>query len=262
MNTAIEHRKVGPNTYLIGGYIPVPGMGVLPVNAYVIRADEPVLIDTGLAAMREDFLSHLAEVIDPQALRWIWITHTDPDHLGNLAAVLEQAPQARVVTNFLGMGKLGLLQHQVDRVHLLNPGQSLNVGDRQLRAVQPPTYDAPETCAVYDLKDRTQYSSDCLGAVLREPARAASDIDPDALREGLVAWAHIDAPWLAQIDPLRFDAALREIEHLGVDRVLGSHLPPAEWMTETLLGYLESARHVTPAEAPDQAALEQMMAQA
>jgi glyoxylase-like metal-dependent hydrolase (beta-lactamase superfamily II) len=75
--------------------------------------------------------------IDPADLRWIWITHMDFDHIGNLAAVLELAPQARVVTNYLGMGKMGLIGLPQDRAWLLNPGQSLDVGDRRLHALRP-----------------------------------------------------------------------------------------------------------------------------
>jgi hypothetical protein len=29
-------------------HFPIPGMGFLPVNAFVIKAREPVLIDTGM----------------------------------------------------------------------------------------------------------------------------------------------------------------------------------------------------------------------
>ncbi|QKQ26676.1 MBL fold metallo-hydrolase [Candidatus Reidiella endopervernicosa] len=92
----------------------------------------------------------MRSVVDPKDLRWIWITHADMDHLGNLEAVLSEATNARIVTTYIGMAKMGLHGLPLVRVFLLNPGQSLNVGDRQLMAVKPPTYDAPETTGLLD----------------------------------------------------------------------------------------------------------------
>ena len=111
-----EPRSVAAETESLTSYFPIPGYGVLPVNAFLIRATQPVLVDTGLAALREEFMQNLRSVIALNDLRWIWLTHTDSDHLGNLEAVLAEAPNARLVTTFLGMGKLILNQLPVDRV--------------------------------------------------------------------------------------------------------------------------------------------------
>jgi flavorubredoxin len=48
----------------------------------------------------------LSGTIDPADVRWIWLTHPDRDHTGGLYDLLEAAPQARVVTTFLGVGIL------------------------------------------------------------------------------------------------------------------------------------------------------------
>lgn len=255
MNLTCTDLSVDTDTSAFTTWIPVPGMGVLPVNSYLIRAEQPVLIDTGLAAARGEFLAALQRRIDPGALRWIWLTHTDPDHVGNLAAVLELAPRARVVTNFLGMGKLGLLGLPQERVYLLNPGQSLLAGDRALRALRPPAYDAPETMALFDESSRALYSADCFGAVLPQAAESAEDISSATLREGLVTWTGVDAPWLAMTDQALFDSACANTAALRPRRVYGSHLPPAR-DTELLLGHLKTARNAPPLIGPDQQALE------
>ena len=84
------------------------------------------------------------------------------DHLGNIEAVLTEAPNARVVTSYIGMAKMGLHGLPLDRVYLLNAGQSLNVGDRELLAVKPPTFDAPETTGLFDPTSQSLISADCL----------------------------------------------------------------------------------------------------
>jgi glyoxylase-like metal-dependent hydrolase (beta-lactamase superfamily II) len=231
------------------------------VNAFVIRSPQPVLVDTGLAGLRDSFLAALGSVIPPEEIRWIWLTHTDADHAGNLKEVLDMAPGARLVTNFLGMGKLGLLGLPTDRVHLLNPGQSLDVGDRTLVARVPPTFDAPETTGFFDPKTSTLFSADCFGALMGAPAETAADIPPNDLRDGLITWSTVDAPWLHRIDAGAFGRTLEEVRDLQAEMVLSGHLPPAFGMAETLLGHLAGAPAAQPFVGPDQAALEKMMSE-
>ena len=48
-------------------------MGFLPVNAFVIKAREPVLVDTGMGIESEEFMKALESIIDPQDLKWVWL---------------------------------------------------------------------------------------------------------------------------------------------------------------------------------------------
>jgi len=257
-----ESRAVAADTLMLSACLPVPGYGILPVNAFLIRGTEPVLIDTGLAALRGPFMAALRAQIDPAELRWIWITHMDPDHLGNLEAVLAEAPHARIVTTYLGMGKMGLHGLPVERAFLLNPGQTLAAGGRDLVAVTPPSFDAPETTGVFDPASRALFSADAFGALMHEPAEDAAAIGPAALRDGMVTWTTVDAPWLHLVDPGRYDASLERIRRLDPALVLSGHLPPAHGITDTLLAHLAAARTAPPFEGPDHAALEAMMAAA
>lgn len=254
-----EPIRLDESTYVLPAYAPVPGFGILPVNTSVIRGNEPVLVDTGLAGLREDFLKKLERVVDPASLRWIWITHMDPDHVGNLEAVLELAPDARVVTTFLGMGKLGLLGLPQDRVYLLNPGQTLHLADRSLSCLRPPTYDAPETTALFDHATGTYFSADAFGALMEAPAQYAGELSPEALAEGLITWARVDSPWLHWVEPSALRRAFQRIRQLAPTRIVSSHLPPATDLDAQLFEYLEAARMSEPFEGPDQAALEFMM---
>lgn len=258
--TMLSPIPVARDTHALPAYVPVPGLGVLPVNAFVIRGAEPVLVDTGIGALSGALLSSVASVLPPEELRWIWLTHVDADHVGALEPVLAAAPRARVVTTFLGMGKLGL-QRPVppERIHLLNPGQRLELGDRALVALRPPSFDAPETTGFLDTRTRALFSSDCFGAVLSAPAESARDVGEGALRDGVVTWATVDAPWLHGVDPAAFGATLQEVVSLDPSVVLSSHLPPAPGMTGTLVRHLGAARTAPPFVGPDQRALVAML---
>lgn len=254
--TMFPARRVGADTDLLPACVPLPGLGILPVNAYVVHAAQPVLIDAGLPVLQDGFMHALRRVVDPAALRWIWLTHIDADHIGSLRAVLAEAPNARIVTNYLGVGKLGLQQFPPERCHLLNPGQALDLGDRRLQALRPPVYDAPETMAAWDSRTGHLFSSDCFGGVMQAPADDAADIDAVQLHEGMSLWARVDAPWLAQIDAAQLAASIQPLRDLRPRLVLGSHLPPAAGLDERLYAGLAAAQASSPFVGPDQAALE------
>lgn len=242
---------------VLPSYVPVPALGLIPVNAYIIKAKSPVLVDTGLHADSDAFMEALRSVIDPRDLRWIWLTHTDQDHVGSLRRLLQEVPHLKVITSFLGVGKLGLIAPlPPERVYLLNPGQSIDAGDRTLTAVKPPSFDAPETTGLYDSKSDVFFSSDCFGAILSEPAQDAADVDPAVLSERQTLWATIDAPWLRNVTDAWFDSALEGIRRMSPKGILSGHLPPAFGMTERLLEALAAARQAEPFIGPDQAAFE------
>jgi hypothetical protein len=245
--------------------IEVPGLGHLPVNSFLLRADEPVLVDTGLPASREEFLHHLWTACDPAELRWIWLTHPDRDHTGSLAHILEAAPQARLVTTFLGLGILSI-EHAIppQRVFLLNPGQSLTVGDRSLHAFRPPLYDSPATTGLIDSHTGTCFSSDCFGGPMPDQHLALADdvgaVPPTDLLAAQRLWATVDSPWITDVDRRTYAATLADLPVSDLSLVLSTHLPPARNRGDQLLDMLAEAPDLPPFIGPDQAALEAMLA--
>lgn len=259
----ITSYEAAPGIEVLTSTFPVPGFGVVPINAFVLHGSEPVLVDTGPVVEREEFMAVLGSVIDPADLRWIWLTHTDFDHIGALPQLLAENPQLRILTTFLSVGIMSLSAPlPLDRVHLLNPGEKLAVGDRTLTAVRPPVFDNPATTGFHDDRSGALVSSDCFGALLQAAPENAAELSDQELREGQVFWATLDSPWLHKVDKAAFARELRGIRDIDPALVLSSHLPAAPGsMTERLLASLEAAPAARPFVGPDQAALEEMLAQ-
>ncbi len=260
----MDTHKVGSDTTVLADSLEVPGIGHMPVNAYVVTAAEPVVVDTGLSLADRDFLATLGGVIDPEDVRWIWLTHPDKDHTGGIFALLEAAPHARVVTTFLGAGEMTTERPlPMDRVYFLNPGQSLDVGDRALHAFRPPLFDNPATVGFYDDRTRFCFSSDCFGGPMPtvEVAESghASDLKPEDLAAAQTMWATIDSPWVHLVDAEKYRASLEELREMNPEIVLCTHLPPAVRMTDRMLGTLAAVPDSDPFVGPDQAALEAML---
>jgi hypothetical protein len=252
-----------PGVDVVTTAVEIPGLGCLAVNAFVLHGSEPVLVDTGTVAGSAEFMDTLATVIDPADLRWIWLTHTDFDHIGSMAMLLETNPDLRVITSFLGTGIMGLSSTPLpmERVHLINPGQSITVGDHTLTAVKPPVFDNPITTGFIDDHTGILFSSDCFGALLPEVPDHAADLDTDTLQGGQVRWATIDSAWIHGVDRDGFGRTLGEFRALEPTMVCSSHLPPASGdMLDLFVDSLAMAPDAERFVGPDQAALEAMMA--
>jgi flavorubredoxin len=232
--------------------LPLPGLGVLPINAYVLHADEPVLVDTGLASDGDAFIAALESVIDPATIRWVWLTHDDADHTGNIQRVFEIAPNARLVSHGLAALRMSSWWPvPLDRVHAIRPGDRLAVGDRTLRAVAPPLFDNPMSTGFIDEATGTLFSVDSFGAILPERTEDAESVPADALAGGMQAWASADSPWAHIVDRARFSAVLDGVRQLQPTSILSSHLPAARGTSiERFLDILETVPDAEPAVAP------------
>ena len=255
----MEPYRAAADVDVIPSYFPIPGYGILPVNAFLLKAAQPVLVDTGLMALSDVFMDTLSCLIDLGDLRWLWLTHADMDHIGSVLRILEMAPRLRVITTYIACGRMSLYQAlPMDRVYLLNPGQSISVGDRTLTAAKPPSYDAAETTGFYDSKTSAFFCADCFGALMSEPLESAAEIGIEKLREGMVTWATVDAPWLHMVDRVLFAGNIGRVREMVPKYILSAHLPVACDMTDDLLDNLAAVPEAPPFIGPDQQAIEAM----
>ncbi|MFD3941446.1 MBL fold metallo-hydrolase [Streptomyces sp. NPDC058579] len=261
----MDTHKVGSDTTVLADSLEAPGIGHIPVNAYVLTATEPVVVDTGLSLSDRDFVETLGSVVDPADVRWIWLTHPDRDHTGGIFDLLDAAPRAKVVTTFAGAGIMTCERPlPMDRVYFLNPGQSMDVGDRILDAFRPPLFDNAATVGFYDEKTRICFSSDCFGGPMPTAELAesghANDLKPEELRRTQLLWATVDSPWIHIVDAAKYRATIQPLRDMNPEIVLSTHLPPAVRMTDLMVETITMAPDADPFVGPDQAALEQMLA--
>lgn len=256
------------DTYVLPSFlpvpdVPVPGFGKLMVNSYLIKSREPILVDAGMPIVKEEFLIALWSLIDPQDLRWIFLTHDDGDHTGAMMEILEAAPQARLVTQFVGLARLETAYHiPIRRVDIRNPGDTFTAGDREFTIRRPPLFDSPATSAYFDTKTKVLFCADSFGAVIPDIAELATDIPESAFYEGFSIFNRLNHPWFAMVDQAKFDAALESIRRLEPDIIAGCHAPLAKGpRVEAHLQAMAKLPDQGSLDLPDQAALEGILAQ-
>ena len=202
----MQIHRIGDVTVL-NDYAPVPGFGgappFLPVNAFVLHAQQPVVIDTGLSTTEKDFRGR-AGTGTRSSRRPLDLDH--PPRPRSHGRFVEASPSRATSAPHHHLLGLGIMSTEwtlpLNRLYLLNPGQTLDVGDRRLQCFRPPLFDSPSTTGFLDERTGALFSSDCFGAPMPSLELATSaDVRAvgDQVRDLQLLWATIDSPWVQNI---------------------------------------------------------------
>jgi len=256
-----EPVRIAEDSWALPAPITIPGAGLLYINAYVIKGEEPILVDTGAPVFRADYLDAAFSLVDPEDVRWIFLTHDDRDHSGNLMPVLERCPNARLITNFVAVGRMGEeWAIPMPRVQIANNGDRIHAGDRELFAIRPPYFDSPATRGLWDSKTGVYYSADAFGAVVPESCTSAQEVPAEAYRGGFNWFNRANHPWHTVADPAKIDAELEVIRRLEPTVIASAHGPAAHGVSQHLCDMLSGVATLDALGLPTQQDLERMLA--
>jgi flavorubredoxin len=92
--------EVAEDTFRIN--LEIPGAPI-DVSFFVIRDEQPTLVETGFRRAFADTYQAVARVIDPTTLRYVVVPHLEGDESGALNLFLERAPAAVPVASPIGV---------------------------------------------------------------------------------------------------------------------------------------------------------------
>jgi flavorubredoxin len=259
--TRIAPTQIAPDTFVLHDHV---GEGhapmLVPINSMLIRGAEPVVVDTGLAELRDEFFPTLFSLVEPDDIRWVFISHDDPDHTGNLNELMRLAPNATVVVNWFMRERMSqTLEVSPLRQRWVADGEILDAGDRKLLAIRPPVYDSPTTRGLFDPTTGVYWSSDAFAAPMLTPVNDVADLDPQFWTESLTMFSQALSPWIHLADDARFQATVDRIEALGASTIAGCHTPVVRrGHVDGALGATRVAPTAPAAPLPDQAVLDQI----
>lgn len=172
-----EPVEVAPETFLVRTTLAAKGDPmVMYQSSLVIRGAEPILVDTGPAAATDLWLDATFQIVDPEDVRWIFVSHNDSDHNGNVIAALAACPHATLVTTSAAVARMtSSFDLPYRRMEWLNFGDTFDAGDRTIEVVDPPVYDSPITQGLFDRSTRALWAVDAFAAPVpldRAPAFA------------------------------------------------------------------------------------------
>lgn len=254
--------RVASDTWVIPEPLHAGDLGFVTINSLVIAGAEPVIVDTGTALNRQRWLDQVFSIADPTDVRWVFLSHDDHDHVGNLLAVLELCPQATLVTSWFSLERLrGDFELPLSRCRWLNDGETFDAGDRTLVAARPPIYDAPTTRGLFDARSGVYWSVDCFGSPMPAPVDDACDLDRSVWEEMQLLCNRIISPWHTLLDQTKYDRLTDGIAALGATAIASAHGPAIRGpMVAEALRLLRQLPAMEAAALPDQADLEAQMA--
>lgn len=223
ISLGVEPYQAAPDTWIISELFPAEDLHV-PVNSAVIAGAEPVIVDTGTARNRDRWMEAVWSIVDPSDVRWVFLSHDDHDHVGNLLEVLDLCPDATLVTTWFSMERLvGDFDLPLHRCRWINEGESFTVGDRDLVALRPPFFDAPTTRGLFDPKTGFYWAVDSFGSLVPAPVTDVADLPVELWEETFLFSNRLISPWHTLVDPARYDAHLARLERLGITAIGSAH---------------------------------------
>ncbi len=246
-------ERIADDTYVVRQLF---GEGLAPdvlfSNSMVITGAEPVVVDTGARIIGDQWLEAAFSVVEPQDVRWIYLSHDDHDHVGNLYEVLDRCPNATLVMTWFMVERLAAeALVPLDRVRLVNDGETIHAGDRDLVAVIPPTFDSPTTRGLFDSKTGVYWAVDSFATAVPHELTDLDDLDPEYWRETFLLVQRTLSPWHRWLDAAKYREHLDRVRKLGATVIASVHGPATRGaQIETSLGFLAELPNLPPHRFP------------
>jgi len=134
-------------------------------NAYLIREEKTVLIDTVWKPHSTEFVENLEREVDLNAIDFIVANHGEIDHSGSLPALMAKIPNTPIYCTANAVKSLvGQYHHSEWNFHVVKTGDSVDIGNgKKLVFVEMRMLHWPDSMATYMTGDNILFSNDAFG---------------------------------------------------------------------------------------------------
>jgi flavorubredoxin len=223
-------REVVPGLFWLGTCGEIGFQGKIihsPWNAFLVRgAERTALIDTGAPSGWPVVRAQLARALGGRPLDYVFPTHPELPHMGNLPWLLQEHPGLRVVGDLRNY-HLYLPEHR-HRFEHRGRGDRIELGGRALVLLEAAIRDLPNTLWAYDTGGKALFVSDGFGYSHAHEAGQCGLTAEELPEEPSVdhtAWITYNAlSWAPYVDPRRYFGRLdRLFEEWPVEILCPAH---------------------------------------
>lgn len=183
-------------------------------SLFLIRADEPTLIETSYGWYFEETRESVAKLIDPAAIRHILVPHFEGDECGGMNNFLGLAPHAEVLGSPIA-ARGSLLDFAIRAPRAVEDGELIDIGGKRLRILLTPQVHQWDSLLAFEETTSTLFSSD----LFMQPGRGPAITEQDRTDEMVAFYRESNLmPSMAHLH-----AALDKIEPLGVRQIACHH---------------------------------------
>jgi flavorubredoxin len=190
-------------------------------NAYLLKGTEKTaIIDTVDHKNVDEYMDKVRSLVDPATIDYIIVNHTEHDHSGSLAYLLEQAPQAVVYCTIAAKNFLGNMLHKPFTCQTVKDGDTLDLGGRTLRFIPAPFLHWPDTMFTRLEEENVLFSCDAFGAHYWNAGHIFNDECEDFTSARHFYFDCIFRPFKDKVL-----SAVEKIRHDVIDMICPSHGP-------------------------------------
>ncbi|MDR3362250.1 MAG: FprA family A-type flavoprotein [Desulfovibrio sp.] len=149
-------------------------------NAYLIKDQKNVLVDTVAPGHAGTLLCRLAKTLDPEKVDYIVCNHLELDHAGALAEIVERVKPEKIFVSQAGLKSIaGYYGGKNWPVQAVKSGETLNIGQRNIVFQETRMLHWPDSMVSYIPEDKLLISNDIFGQNIASSARFADDFGND-----------------------------------------------------------------------------------
>ncbi len=190
-------------------------------NAYLIRDEKTVLVDTVRGSFQNELIENIREIIDPGKIDIVVANHAESDHSGGLPAVMRHAPNAELIVSKQGEESIEAHYHQPWNFRTVGTGDKINIGKNDLIFVEAKMLHWPDSMFTYLTGANILMSNDAFGQHYATPFHFNDQVDQNALyEEALKYYANILTPYSGFVTK-KIDEVLSL--NLPIDMIAPSH---------------------------------------
>lgn len=190
-------------------------------NAYLIRDEKTVLIDTVWSPFSHEFVENLKKEIPLEQIDYIIANHAESDHSGALPELMQHIPDTPIYCTANAVKSLTGHYHQDWNFKVIKTGDKLNIGARDLIFIEAPMLHWPDSMFCYLTEDNILFSNDGFGQHLASELMYNDLVDQGELfQEAIKYYANILTPFSDQVT-----RKIQEVVALNVplDMICPSH---------------------------------------
>lgn len=140
-------------------------------NSYLVKGSEKnAIIEAGHMDYFDAFLHNIKNKVKIEDIHYLILNHTEPDHTGSVAKLLELNPNIKVVASQAGSVYIKNItnNHDMD-ILVVKDGDTIDLGNKTLRFICAPFLHWPDSMFTYLEEDKVLFSCDFLGSHFCEP---------------------------------------------------------------------------------------------
>lgn len=165
-------------------------------NAYLIRDEKNVLIDTVWQPYDKEFITKLKEEIDLHDIDYIVMNHNEIDHSGSLPELMREIPDTPIYCTANGEKIIRGMYHKDWNFVNVKTGDTLNIGKSTLTFIEAPFLHWPDTMFTYMDDEQILFSNDAFGQhYATESLYNDVNVTADIYDEAIKYYANIVAPY-------------------------------------------------------------------